>query len=139
MARGREDIVIMIKLVCLFKIKTGMTQADFVEYYENTHVPLLHELMPQIVRMSRNYVLPDGVFLPVHAAGGTTSSVPFDVVTEVWFTDRSAFEEVAAITADPVLGARIAEDEARFIDRSQTTLLLVDEKVSTFDERTTIS
>lgn len=116
----------MIKLVGLFKIKPGMSPEDFRDYYENNHVPLIQSLMPQIREYRRNYVVPGSLFVAGHL-GTTPPAAPCDVITECWFEDRAAYDEMCALTADPAIGGRIAEDEAKFFDRDHMTMFLVDE------------
>lgn len=58
-------------------------------------------------------------------------SVDFDVVTEVGFPDRTAFDAWMAEVFKPGVAERVAEDEERFLDRSRSrSYVVVDERVT---------
>lgn len=118
----------MIKLIGLFRRKNGMSREEFIEYYENRHVPLIMSVMPQLADYRRNYPLPDGTFEAGHLPAAEGEA--YDVITECWFSSREAFDEMAKVTADPEIGRRIAEDEANFLDRSRMVMFTVDERIS---------
>ncbi|WP_406344147.1 hypothetical protein [Streptomyces sp. NBC_01578] len=50
----------------------------------------------------------------------------FDVVTELGWTDRDAFQTWMQAVSDE----RVAVDEARFLDRSRTRAVLIDDRVT---------
>jgi hypothetical protein len=119
----------MIKLVGLFRIKSGLPYEDFVEYYENNHVPLILSLMPQICNYRRNYVRLDKMFTPAHVDVAPPKP-PFDVLTEVWFPDQKAYDAMQLLASNPEIGGRIAADEANLFDRNHMSMFLVDERCS---------
>jgi EthD domain len=116
----------MIKMVGLFRIKAGMSRDAFIDYYEKRHVPLILALLPQIIEYRRSYVLADGSFVAGHV-GGVAPQPPFDVLTEVWFQNRAAYDSMCAATSDPAIGGRIAQDEENLFDRSHMIMCLVEE------------
>ena len=121
----------MIKFVALLKKKEGMSREDFISYYENNHAPLMHSLLPQITEYRRNYVLAEHMFVAGHNVPTAPPPPPFDVITELWFTDMEKYNEMAAITSDPAIGEKIRRDEENLFDRSQMTMFIVDERVGT--------
>jgi uncharacterized protein (TIGR02118 family) len=110
----------MFKVFAYLTRRPGTTREEFIDYYENHHVPLVLSLasMPRVYK--RNYV-----------AGGDAASpgsptIDFDVVTEMTWDDRAGIEEWMALRDVPA----IAEDEARFLDRSKTRTHVIDERIS---------
>jgi uncharacterized protein (TIGR02118 family) len=110
----------MFKVLIYLTRRQGSTREEFIDYYENHHVPLVLSLasMPRVYK--RNYVVRGD------AVGPGFPAVDFDVVTELVWDDRAGFEEWMALPGVPA----IAEDEAKFQDRSKTRVHLVDERVS---------
>jgi uncharacterized protein (TIGR02118 family) len=119
----------MRKALVFLKKKDGISRDEFIDYYENTHVPLIRELLPSISEYRRNYLNLDAT---PSAHGRTNSSAHpgFDVVTEIWFTDEEAFEAFVADIGRPEMAARIAEDELNFLDRSANRTIGVDEFIA---------
>lgn len=115
----------MIKFVAILARREGMSHEDFRAYYEERHVPLIRELNPWMRDYRRSYV----DFATV--SGGMTMTTDwkpdFDVITEIWFDDREAFEKGKTAMTAPEAAERIAQDEARFIDRSRKRMFFVDE------------
>lgn len=117
----------MFKTIALLKCKPGLSRTAFIDYYEKHHVPLIRSLLPQICGYRRNFIEPEGAFISEGAA-----ERDFDVVTEIWFPDRAAYDAAMLLHARPEVGARIAEDEENFLDRRYTRMFVVDEHVSSF-------
>lgn len=119
----------MHKAIVLLKKKNGLTREQFIDYYENTHVPLIRRLLPSIGEYRRNYLdlslgtKPD----PAHHPG-------FDVVTEIWFADSVAWERFIADARTPEIAAAIAKDELNFLDRSANRSIGVDEYLTPVGE-----
>lgn len=120
----------MIKLVALFKRKAGMSMDEFSQYYENNHVPLVKKYMPQIIHYRRNYIIPGSTLEAGHMDSAAPPLPAFDVITEVWFENREQYDAMIAVTSDPKIGAIIADDEAKFFDRTSMTMFLVDEHIT---------
>ncbi|ANZ43217.1 hypothetical protein BBK82_33325 [Lentzea guizhouensis] len=101
--------------MALLKAHKGFTRAEFIDYYEHHHVPLILSLAPAPAYYARNY-LPE------------TADSEFDVLTHMRFADEAARQKwLALVLAD---GSGAAEDEARFLDRSRTRSWVVEEHVS---------
>ncbi|WP_345346600.1 EthD domain-containing protein [Rhodococcus olei] len=113
----------MFKAIALLTRKPGLSRAEFIDYYERNHAPLITSLFPQIVEYRRNFVdLTDSLRAP---------GVPdpdFDVVTEMWFRDRAGYEEMLATHARPEVGEAVRRDELNFLDRTKTIQFVVDER-----------
>ncbi|WP_107985091.1 EthD domain-containing protein [Rhodococcus sp. OK519] len=111
----------MIKAVALLARKSGLTHAEFVDYYENNHAKLIRSLLPQIREYRRNYL---DVASGIGADGAPTPD--FDVISEFVFDDRAAYDDMLATHARPEVAAAIEADEENFLDRSRNRMYIVD-------------
>jgi hypothetical protein len=102
-----------------------MSRQEFIDYYENHHVPLALSLFPQIRKCVRNYSCSDNF----HYVGSTASPVvPFDAVTEHCFADQASYDEMMAqFASDPEKFRKISEDEDKFCDKEHMIMFMVDE------------
>ena len=102
----------MAKLIGLFHRKHGLSATEFRDYYENHHAPFASARFGHLfASYTRNYIDAD---------------TGIAVVTEIVFPDDAAMREMFAMTErDPALGEAIATDEAAFMDRDATQILLV--------------
>jgi hypothetical protein len=113
------------KVMALLGKKPGLSKAEFIDHYENRHVPLIKGMFDGIVEYRRSYVdltgaiLSDGVAPP-----------DFDVVTELWFKDRAGYEAMLAGPGNPEIAKRVADDEDHFLDRTKTRFFVVDERTA---------
>lgn len=114
----------MFKILTFLTRKEGLEVEAFADYYENRHIPFILSLAPSPPVYTRRYLKRGAELNPANG------SVDFDVVTEVGFPDREAFLAWMEAVSRPGVGERVAEDEARFLDRSQTRSYVVDERVS---------
>ena len=110
----------------MFKVYGYLTKRQeistdaFVDYYENHHVPLVLSLAPMPRVYKRNYLVRGD------AANLEAPSVDYDVITELVWDDRSGFENwIARLGVEA-----IADDEAKFLDRSKTKAYVIDERIS---------
>jgi|TARA_R100000005_G_scaffold96055_1_gene80362 uncharacterized protein (TIGR02118 family) len=115
----------MYKSMALLKCKPGLTREQFIDYYETQHAPLICQLLPEVCGYRRNFIRSEGAFLNPGAAARD-----YDVITELWFADRAAYDAAMERCADPEIARRIAEDEEHFLDRSCTRMFVVDEHIS---------
>jgi uncharacterized protein (TIGR02118 family) len=111
-----------IKVIAMLARKPGLSEKEFVDYYENRHAPLILSIAPQIRDYRRNYLRREGAILAAAAR-----PPDFDVVTELWFDDQEAFDVAMAAFTDPVNAARIAHDEENVFDRSRTMFFVASE------------
>lgn len=115
----------MLRILSYLVKRDGMETDEFIDYYENRHVPMILSLAAPPLVYKRHY-LKRGDSLNIGEAG-----IDFDVVTEQVFTDREEFLSwIGAVTAGGN-GDRVAADEARFLDRSRTRSCLVSDYVTT--------
>jgi uncharacterized protein (TIGR02118 family) len=96
--------------------KPGIDRAEFREYYERVHAPLAASLMQRCKRYVRNFVEDE-------PAGG----MDFDVITEFWFEGEGNWADLRGQFANAETSAILAEDEARFMDRSSMRIVVVRE------------
>ncbi len=106
----------MLKAVVLLKRKEGLTTEQFIDHYENRHVPLVREVLPTIGKYVRNYL--DTVSVSAGRQEGAAPTPYFDVITEIWFEDQVAYQAFVDALSDPDVSGRLQEDEERFLDRS---------------------
>jgi hypothetical protein len=110
----------VFKVFAYLTRREGSTREEFIDYYENHHVPLVLSLAPMPRVYKRNYLRQGD------AASLESPAIGFDVVTEMAWDDRAGMENWVAALGVPA----IAEDEARFLDRSKTRAYVIDERVS---------
>ncbi|MFC3453547.1 EthD domain-containing protein [Amycolatopsis speibonae] len=106
----------MITTIALLKARGGLSRDEFVDYYENHHVPLVLGLAPSPALYTRNY-LPE--------PGSRRFPADFDVITHLKFADEATRDAWLALVLAEDSG--VAEDEARFLDRSRTRSWTVEE------------
>ena len=111
----------MFRVLGFLSMKDGMETEDFIDYYEHRHVPLICSLAPTPIVYKRRYVRPGE---KLTTEGG---AVDFDVITELAFSDREAFQ---AWMAQLLASGKVAADEAKFLNRSKTRAYVVEEHVT---------
>jgi hypothetical protein len=113
----------MFKVFGFLTKKDSLSMQEFMDYYESKHVPLICSLAPIPTVYKRRYLVGERLT----AEGG---EVDFDVMTELVFADRRAFDAWMAELAKPGVGTRIVADEERFLNRSRTRAYVVEERVT---------
>ena len=112
------------KAMAVMARKPGLSKAEFIDYYENHHVPLIRSMF-EFAEYRRSYVdLTDAILAP------EVEKPDFDVVTELWFNNRADYEAMLAGPDDPAIARRVADDEAHFLDRAKTRFFIVDERAA---------
>src|SRR3546814_19582073 len=81
---------VMLKVIVLLRRKAGLSTEQFVDHYENRHVPLGREMLPSIGRYVRNYLDPNS--LSAGRQEGDALSPSFVVITELWFEHQRSAE-----------------------------------------------
>jgi hypothetical protein len=109
----------MLKVMAFLVKRPGISSEELVEYYENRHVPMILSLAPPPARYTRNYIQRDVTAEPRDDV---------DIVTELEFADVGAYQAWAAVMYAP--GSGVADDEAKFLDRSKTRSYTVVERTS---------
>lgn len=116
----------MLKFVTLLKRRPGMSRAEFIDYYERHHASIgVKYLRGHAHRYLRRYVQP----MP-NPVTGALDEPDHDVVMEIWFADRAAFDTAMARLAEPAVAAEIAADEERLFDRAKHRHFFVEEHES---------
>jgi uncharacterized protein (TIGR02118 family) len=109
----------MLKVLVLIRKKSGLGRQEFIDYYENRHVPLITRLLGRFfVDYRRNFIDLDAS--PADPPG-------FDVLTEMWVQDRATLDALFTAAAEPALAAEIAADEEKFVDRSSVRIWVAEE------------
>lgn len=121
----------MIKVVVLLKRRAGLSHEEFMNYYEQQHVPLVRKLLPTIGRYTRSYLGGRESVSEHRQEGQKGSPTPyFDVITEVWFEDEAAYDHFVGALKDPQTSQRLGEDEAKFLDPSVIQTFRVEERIA---------
>jgi uncharacterized protein (TIGR02118 family) len=115
----------MFKQVCLLTRRPGMSMAEFKDYYETTHAPLLATMMPQARRYLRRFVQPEPSLVT-----GEPCQVPFDCLMELWWDSRAAFEACMASLGEGDAFARIHADEEKIFASHDNPVFSVEEHES---------
>jgi EthD domain len=118
------------KFVLFLKRKPGMTPEEFEHYYENVHSKLGKQIVPDVgaFKYVRRYLTPIAGSL-----GERAEDLEYDEITEVWFRDYEKFKAVAERVSRGELAPEVAEDEAKFMDRSKTRFATVVEYEHSFE------
>jgi len=119
---GCRGKAMSVKVIAMLARKPGLSETEFVRYYEECHAPLILSIAPQIRDYRRNYLQREGAILASRAR-----MPEFDVITELRFDDQAAFDEAMLAFTDPVNAARIARDEENVFDRSKTMFFVATE------------
>lgn len=115
----------MFKAMVLLKRKPGLTLQQFIDHYENNHAPLGVKYQTRMVRYIRHYLHPSP-----YPLDGTIVEAEYDVLTELWFEDKAAYDEGMALMMAPEANAVLNEDEARFLDLTKSRLAYIEEHES---------
>ena len=114
----------MLKMVILIRKKRGMSREDFIHHYETSHAVIGKRLLGHLwVKYVRNYP----ISLMEYQPENNSADDSYDAVTELWFKDQEAVDEMARIINIPENNKLILEDEEKFQERLHTRLLMVEE------------
>lgn len=111
----------MIKMITMLKRKPGLSMDEFRTYYEEHHAKLGVKYQTKMVRYLRHYLYP-----AAEALSGEVREPDYDVLTEVWFEDRAAYEEGAALMLEGEANAALSADEDKIFDRSKNKMVFVE-------------
>ena len=116
----------MVKVIMLIKKRPDLTMEEFIDYYDNHHVPLMHRLLTKGAAVHRrNFVIPN--VADVGAADNLDATAPdYDVICEVFYEDRETAESVMKDFQDPRIRRQCEEDEANFLLRGSVKRYIVD-------------
>ena len=104
----------MFKIIMLIKKKPGTSRADFMDYYDNRHVPLMHSLLSKGAAIHRrNYVIPNAADIG-SADNLDAGGEDYDVICEVFYEDLETAQSVMRDFEDAEVRRLTEEDEAQF-------------------------
>jgi hypothetical protein len=120
----------MFKVMALLKRRTDLSLRAFIDHYETRHAPLGLRYLTAADRYRRRYLDP----IP-YPLDGRVAEPAYDVLTELWFADRGRYDEGMAQLGAPEASALIVADEERFLDRTRSRLVFVEEHRSVLPGR----
>lgn len=103
----------LFKILLFMKRRPGMSQDEFIQYYEQKHVPLALKYSTNMTAYKRQFITPQA-----HFETGGSSHLGFDVITELCFDDQNTFNNVLEHLATSPLPDEIVEDEKKLFDRT---------------------
>ena len=121
----------MIKVVIFMKKKETLSREQLIDYYENSHVPLIMKHMGEYFldyrRSFPNWDDPVSFSSSFNFPDQLRPEAEFDVVTEIWVKDRATLNEMFAVAGDPVLAKMIEADANQFRIQSSVRMCLTEE------------
>ena len=119
----------MFKMIGLLKRRPGMSAEAFRDYYETTHRRIGEKYLREFAcHYMRRYL----TAFP-NPLTGITPEPEHDVLLEIWYPDRAAFELANAQFSAGDIMDEIAAEEERLFDRARMHFFFVDECVSDLD------
>ena len=113
------------KILILLKRRPGMTVEEFRDYYETRHRPLVAKYSSRaLCYYARRYLDP----LP-HVDTKELTEPEFDVITELWFDRKDAFDGMVRLVREGSLPRDVLADEERVFDRAKTRYVCLTECV----------
>ena len=123
----------MIKMINLLKRHPDLSMEEFIEHYESVHRKIGEKWLAKFaVKYVRRYLrdVPESVY-PARMVRN------YDVVMEIWFPDRKAFEDCLAVLVTDEAQSEIRPDEDRLFDREHMHFFIADEHESDMSIKTT--
>ncbi|KAJ4243854.1 hypothetical protein NW762_014734 [Fusarium torreyae] len=114
--------------------KKGLAPAQFKDYLENTHIPLLKQTFGPLFPISHTRRYLDRANEEPYDATvlvGTQDQFTYDVVSELVFAEKADFEAFFAKYKDPEVAPIIQEDEKDFLDASNMTAVILGKTCTT--------
>jgi uncharacterized protein (TIGR02118 family) len=117
----------MIKLVYCLKKRDDVDRDSFYRYWLEVHGPLVKSVAEAIgaSRYVQSHTILPEVNETMMASRGLQA--PYDGVTEVWWKTMSALEHGMSSPGGVAALTLLIEDEARFIDFSQSRVFMTEE------------
>jgi uncharacterized protein (TIGR02118 family) len=118
----------VIKLVYCIRKRDDIDDAEFHRYWLEDHGPLVKSVAEDIgaCRYVQSHTGMADINDMLRASRPFRD--PFDGITEVWWESEQAFRDGLATEAGQAAAARLAEDEARFIDIAGSHLFVTEEQ-----------
>jgi hypothetical protein len=107
----------MFKVVMLIKKRPDLTREQFIDYYDNTHVPFMHRVLSKGAAVHRrNFIIKSDAQQQVnHRNLAEPAEDDYDVISEVMYEDRETAESVIRDFEDEAVRLECEADEANFI------------------------
>lgn len=115
----------MLKYMLLLKRKAGLSLQECIDHYENVHVPLATAYHAGVKRHIRHFLRPSP-----YPLDGSVVEAEYDILTELWFDDRQAFDAYRARVQQPEVRQITQADIARFLDPAKMRRALIEEHES---------
>ena len=117
----------MIKLVYCLRKRADVTAAEFHRYWLENHGPLVRGFAQAIG--ARKYIQSHTVLPALNEAFAASRDLApaYDGITEVWWDDAAALEAGMGTEEGKEAHRRLKEDEATFIDFSQSRVFMTEE------------
>ena len=117
----------MIKLVYCLRKRADVPDAEFHRYWLENHGPLVRGFAQAIG--ARKYIQSHTVLPALNAAFAASRdlALAYDGITEVWWDDAAALEAGMGTAEGQEAHRRLKEDEAKFIDFSQSRVFMTEE------------
>ena len=118
----------MIKLVYCIRKRSDIDTGEFRRYWLKDHGPLVKSVAHDIGAcryVQSHTVLPELNALMIESRG---LREPYDGITEVWWETMEALESGLSSVAGVEAQKKLIEDEARFIDFSQSRIFMTEEE-----------
>jgi uncharacterized protein (TIGR02118 family) len=112
----------LFKILLFMKRRPGMSQDEFIRYYEEKHVPLALKYSQGMTAYKRQFVNPQA-----HFETGECPDLGFDVITELSFDDERTRNQVLKYLATSPLADEVVEDEKKLFDHSSFRIATVTE------------
>ncbi len=117
----------MIKLVYVITRRSDLSPEAFADFWLHRHGPLVaeHAATLRLRKYVQSHLFDHPANEGMRAARGMLP--PVDGITEVWWDSIEDFQGAYATEAGAKAGAALAEDEAKFIDFTRSTVFLTQE------------
>jgi uncharacterized protein (TIGR02118 family) len=117
----------MIKLVYCLRKRADVPAAEFHRYWLENHGPLVRGFAQAIG--ARKYIQSHTVLPALNEAFAASRDLApaYDGITEVWWDDAAALEAGMGTAEGQEAHRRLKEDEATFIDFSQSRVFMTEE------------
>jgi uncharacterized protein (TIGR02118 family) len=103
----------LFKILLFMKRRPGMSEDEFMQYYEEKHVPLALKYSGGMKSYKRCFVFPQ-----THVETGPCSDLGFDVITELVYDDEAVFKNTLEYLSTTQLPEEIIADEEQLFDRT---------------------
>jgi len=117
----------MIKLVYCLRKRADVQDAEFHRYWLENHGPLVRGFAQAIG--ARKYIQSHTVLPALNEAFAASRDLApaYNGITEVWWDDAAALEAGMGTAEGQEAHRRLKEDEAKFIDFSQSRVFMTEE------------